>query len=164
MELDDPFKILCNANQSVILRSDLFSMTSQRYSLLTPSLSANPKWIPDSCSPSSLSCPGHPRLLLGCLETVLLAHTFCFCFFLLLLLSCTVSQLPEPSLFAGWTASMAWRALSLDRCLFGIFCLPQCDGSEMKSSFYSSVNGCTWFAAMMHIPGGQAVTLPDFFF
>lgn len=79
-------------------------------------------------------------------------------------LSCTVSQLPEPSLFAGWTASMAWRALSLERCLFGIFCLPQCDGSEMKSSFYSSVNGCTWFAAMMHIPGGQAVTLPDFFF
>lgn len=44
-----------------------------------------------------------------------------------------------------------------------MFCLPQCDGSGMKSSFYSSVNGCTWFGAMMHIPGGQAVTLPDFF-
>lgn len=33
----------------------------------------------------------------------------------------------------------------------------------MKSSSYSSVNGCTWFVAVMHIPGGQAVTLPDFF-
>lgn len=33
----------------------------------------------------------------------------------------------------------------------------------MKSSFYSSVNGCTWFVAIMHIPGGEAMTLPDFF-
>lgn len=137
-------------------------MTSQRYSLLTLSLPANPRWIsaaPLVCvmSCSSQAAPGLLGVCAACpqLQLPLL--------FFPVALSCTVFQLPEPSLLAGWTASMAWGALSSERHLFGIFCSPQCDESEMKSSFYSSVNGCTWFVAMMHIPGGQAVTLPDFF-
>lgn len=49
-----------------LLKSDLFSVTSQRYSLVAPSLSANPRWIsaaPLGCDVPRSSQAAPPGLL-----------------------------------------------------------------------------------------------------